>query len=92
MACALVEAPKLVPPAGTPPIVPASVVSTMLSIPSSAAIAATPSGIPIPRLTTASGVSSMAHLLAIILRLLSANGSSEPSGTLKSPLNAGLNS
>ena len=54
MACALIAAPKLRPEAGTPPITPGSAVSVSRSVtPSSAATAAMPSGMPMPRLTTA---------------------------------------
>ena len=49
IACAFVAAPKLRPPAGTPPIAPASTVSVIRSrMPSSWATVAMPSGMPDP--------------------------------------------
>ena len=59
-ACALIAAPKLSPPAGTPPIIPGSAVSVIRSVIfSSLATFAMPSGMPIPRLTTLLAFSSM---------------------------------
>ena len=75
----LVAAPKSMPLAGTPPITPGSAVSVMRSmIFSSLAIAATPSGMPMPRLTTLLAFSSKAARRAMILRSLIAIGGSEP--------------
>ena len=60
-ACALIAAPKFAPPAGIPPITPGSAVKVIKSVHfSSAATAATPSGMPTPRLTTLLGRNSIA--------------------------------
>ena len=68
---------------------PTSVVSTMPSRPSSAATAATPSGIPMPRLVTAWGTSSMAARRAMIFRSPMGRGARESRGTRISPEKAG---
>ena len=92
IACVLVAAPKLSPEAGMPPITPGSAVSVTRSITrSSAATAATPSGMPMPRLTTALALSSSAARRAMILRSLISIGAIEVIGTRISPANAGLN-
>ena len=57
---------------------------------SSAATAATPSGIPIPRFTMAPARSSSAQRLAMIFRWSSIIGGAACGATLISPLNAGL--
>ncbi len=76
-----VAAPKSRPEAGWPPITPGSAVRvTWLSSPSSAAAAATPSGIPIPRFTTPPTESSKAVRRAITLRLVSGRGAAPPVG------------
>ena len=81
-AWALLAAPKDSPPAGTPPMTPDSAVSVIRSaIFSSLAIAATPSGMPTPRLTTLFARSSIAARRAMILRRLISIGGTEPSGT-----------
>jgi hypothetical protein len=86
MAWALVAAPKLRPPAGTPPITPGSAVRVMRSmICSSAATLPTPSGMPMPRFTTALAVSSSAARRAMILRSLIGIGAIADMGTLISP-------
>src|SRR5471032_1779889 len=73
IASALVAAPKFKPPAGRPPITPGSAVSvTRSSSFSSAATCATPSGMPMPRLTTLFGRSSIKARRAMILRSVSA--------------------
>ena len=77
------------PPAGTPPTAPTSVVSTMLSSPSSAATEATPSGMPMPRLVTAQGVSSMAARRAMIFRAPIGSGDRAFRGVRISPEKAG---
>ena len=70
---------------------PGSAVSVIRSlIFSSAATAATPSGIPTPRLTTLFGLSSIAARRAMILRSLISSGFSEVSGTRTSEENAAL--
>ena len=91
IACVLIAAPKLRPPAGMPPITPGSAVSVSRSITSSSvATSATPSGMPMPRLTTLLGLSSSAARRAMILRSLIAIGSTLPAGTRISPANAAL--
>ena len=91
MACAFVAAPKLRPPAGTPPITPGSAVRVIRSmIFSSAATLATPSGMPMPRLTTPLALSSMAARRAMIFRSLIAILGIELMGALISPLYAEL--
>ncbi len=91
MACVLVAAPKLRPEAGTPPTTPGSPVRVIRSMtPSSAATAAMPSGMPIPRLTTELGFSSIAARRAMILRSLISIGWSDVIGTRISPAKAGL--
>jgi hypothetical protein len=87
IACALVAAPKSRPPAGTPPTTPGSAVRVIRSmIFSSAATLATPSGMPMPRLTTLLALSSMAARRAMILRSLIPIGVIELIGALISPL------
>ncbi len=74
-----------------PPTTPGSAVSVMRSITfSSAATLATPSGMPMPRLTTALGLSSSAARRAMILRSERSIGLSPLIGTRISPANAGL--
>ena len=91
IASALTPAPKLRPACGTPPITPGSAVSVMyFRICSSLATEATPSGMPMPRLTTPPGGSSNAPRRAIILRSSSGSGGSEPSGTRISEEKAGM--
>ena len=86
-----VAAPKFLPPEGMPPIEPVSAVRVRNSkIPSSLATLATPSGMPIPRLTTMFGRSSKAARRAMILRSSIASGSTLAVGTLNSQLKAGL--
>jgi hypothetical protein len=86
IAWALIAAPKSSPPAGTPPITPGSAVSVSRSLSfSSAATAATPSGMPMPRLTTLFGRSSSAARRAITLRRHMSNGRSWREGTRCSP-------
>src|SRR5664280_3878239 len=69
MASAFEVAPKLSPPAGIPPMPPASTVRvTRCRMPSSLATEAMPSGIPIPRLTTELGLRNIAALRAMTLR------------------------
>ena len=81
---------ELSPPAGTPPITPGSAVSVSKSaIFSSSATAATPSGMPMPRLTTLLASSSSAALLAMILRSLISIEAAELAGARISPLKAG---
>ena len=87
MACVLVAAPKSMPLAGTPPMTPGSAVMVMRSmIFSSLATEATPSGMPMPRLTTLLALSSNAARRAMILRSLIAIGWSEPARARISPL------
>ena len=87
MASVLTAAPKSSPEAGTPPTTPGSAVSVMNSLMrSSAATAATPSGMPMPRLTMAPARSSIAQRRAMILRSSSAIGLTLSSGTLISAL------
>ena len=75
------------PLAGTPPIGPASTVRVSWSpIPSSLATLETPSGIPMPRLTTALGTSSIAARRAITLRALSSIGGIWDKGIRISPV------
>jgi len=91
MACVFTAAPKFRPPAGMPPITPGSAVSVMRSTTcSSAATEATPSGMPMPRLTTALAFSSSAARRATTLRLPGAIGSPCPAGTRSSPAKAAL--
>lgn len=91
MASALVAAPKFRPPAGMPPITPGSAVSvTRSSSFSSAATAATPSGMPMPRLTTLFGRSSINARRAMILRSDSGIGTTADKGTRTSPAKAAL--
>jgi hypothetical protein len=52
--------------------------------------AATPSGMPIPRFTTAFGSNSSAARRAMILRSLMSMGGRAPAGARISPENAGL--
>ena len=69
IACALTAAPKSRPPAGTPPITPGSAVSVSRSLTfSSAATAATPSGMPMPRFTTLFGAQLHGRARAMTLR------------------------
>ncbi len=87
----LVEAPKFKPLAGMPPIVPGSVVKQRSArMPSSFATPATPSGMPMPRLTMLPGLSSSAARRAMILRSSMGIGSTPCAGTLISLLKAGL--
>ncbi len=89
IACGLVAAPKLRPEAGTPPITPGSAVMVMRSMTrSSAATAAMPSGMPMPRLTTALASSSSAARRAMILRSSISSGLSVFMGTRISPAKA----
>ena len=89
IACALVAAPKLRPEAGTPPITPGSAVMVTRSMMrSSAATAAMPSGMPMPRLTTALASSSSAARRAMILRSSISSGCSVLIGTRISPAKA----
>ena len=82
IASELTPAPKLSPLAGSPPITPGSAVSvTNFRIFSSLAAEATPSGMPMPRLTTPPAGSSKAARLAMILRSSSGMGGNVPSGT-----------
>ena len=91
IACALVAAPKLRPPAGMPPTTPGSAVSVSRSmIPSSAATLDTPSGMPMPRLTTLLGCSSSAARRAMILRSDIGMAAIDEAGTRISPENAAL--
>ncbi len=91
IAWVLTAAPKFSPPAGMPPITPGSTVSVMRSITrSSAATAATPSGMPMPRLTTAFGRSASAARRAMTLRSPGAIGSTLAAGSRISPANAAL--
>ena len=91
MAWVLTAAPKFSPPAGMPPITPGSAVSVMRSMTrSSAATAATPSGMPMPRLTTALGRSSSAARRAMNLRSFSGIGATLAAGTRISPAKAAL--
>ncbi len=84
-------APKLSPPAGMPPITPGSAVSVSRSMTfSSAATAATPSGMPMPRFTTASDCSSIAARRAMILRSPIGIAQIVDIGTRISPEKAGL--
>ncbi len=84
MASGMADAPKLRPPAGTPPMGPAStVIVSRLSRPSSKATEATPSGMPMPRLITAPSVSSSAARRAITFR--SSRGMGGMSGSAPSP-------
>ena len=88
-ACGLMAAPKLSPEAGTPPITPGSAVIVTRSLtPSSAATAAMPSGMPMPRLTTALASSSSAARRAMILRSPISSGCKVLMGTRVSPENA----
>src|SRR5450759_3567008 len=87
----LIAAPKSMPLAGIPLIVPGSAVMVMRSmIRSSLATAAMPSGMPMPRLTTLLAFSSNAARRAMILRSLIGIGGSEPARTLISLEKAGL--
>ncbi len=91
-ASVLTAAPKSSPLCGTPPIDARlgrqrHVARARFS---SFATAATPSGMPMPRLTTPPIGSSNAQRRAMILRSSSGIGSSMSSGTLSSPENAGL--
>ena len=87
IAWALIAAPKLRPPAGMPPITPGSAVSVSRSmIFSSLATLATPSGMPMPRLTTLLAASSSAARRAMTLRSFSAIGATPLVGTRISPL------
>ena len=91
IACALVAAPKLSPPAGMPPTTPGSAVKVIRSMTcSSAATLETPSGMPMPRLTTLLGLSSSAARRAMILRSDIAMVAIEDACTRISPENAGL--
>ena len=91
IACVLEAAPKFRPPAGMPPITPGSVVIVNRSrIRSSVAMAATPSGMPIPRLTTALGESSSAARRAMTLRSDIVISGIAETGTRISPENAAL--
>ncbi len=91
IAWVLTAAPKLSPPAGMPPITPGSAVSVSRSMTcSSAATLATPSGMPMPRFTTASACSSIAARRAMILRSLMPMPAIADIGTRSSPENAGL--
>ena len=86
MACVFTAAPKFSPLAGMPPITPGSAVRVSRSITcSSAATSATPSGMPMPRLTTALRPSSSAARRAITLRALMGIGTSVLAGTRISP-------
>jgi hypothetical protein len=87
----LATAPKLNPPAGMPPTPPGSTVSVIRSrIRSSAATAATPSGMPIPRFTTAFVDRNIAARRAITLRASRGIGASPVLGAVISPVYAGL--
>ncbi len=91
IACVLIAAPKFMPLAGTPPTTPGSAVSVIRSITfSSAATPATPSGMPMPRFTTALGFSSRAARRAMILRSLIGIASTLDIGTRISPAKAAL--
>ena len=71
IACVFTAAPKFRPEAGMPPTTPGSAVSVSRSITfSSVATPATPSGMPMPRLTTLLAFSSSAARRAMILRSL----------------------
>lgn len=87
----LVAAPKLSPPAGTPPMTPGSAVRVIRSmIFSSLATLATPSGMPMPRFTTLLASNSKAARRAMILRSPISISSMDCMGTLTSQLKAGL--
>ncbi len=74
-----------------PPTTPGSAVRVRRSTTrSSAATAAMPSGMPMPRLTTAFACNSIAARRAMIFRALIAMGRSESCGTRISPAKAGL--
>ena len=91
IACVLVAAPKLSPPAGMPPTTPGSAVRVSRSITfSSAATSATPSGMPMPRLTMLLGLSSSAARRAMILRSDIGIAAIVEAGTRISPENAAL--
>jgi hypothetical protein len=91
IACAFVDAPKLSPPAGMPPITPGSAVRGIRSIIfSSFAMSATPSGTPMPKFTTLFGLSSSAARRAMIFRLDISIGGTALAGTRISPLKAAL--
>ncbi len=91
IACVLTAAPKLSPEAGMPPITPGSAVSVIRStMPSSAATLATPSGMPMPRLTTLFGRNSSAARRAMILRSDIASVGTIEAGTRISPEKPGL--
>ncbi len=79
-------APKMTPFAGTPPTTPISILKTKSSrIPSSAATFATPSGMPMPKFTTAPGLSSSAARRAMNLRMPKSRLGIVCNGTLTSP-------
>ena len=87
----LIAAPKFSPEAGRPPMTPGSAVNVSRSrTPSSLATLAMPSGMPMPRFTTAFGRNSIAARRAMILRSSRESGGTEPSGTRISPEKAGL--
>ena len=91
MAWVLTAAPKLRPPAGIPPITPGSAVRVSKSMmSSSAATADTPSGIPIPKLTTSFARNSRAALRAMILRISKAIACRLDVSARISPENTGL--
>ena len=91
IACVFTAAPKFRPEAGMPPTTPGSAVSVSRSITfSSVATPATPSGMPMPRLTTLLALSSSAARRAMILRSLIGIGASELTGTRISPENPAL--
>src|SRR6266566_3205912 len=87
IAWALTTAPKLRPPAGIPPMPPGSTVSVIRSrMFSSLATAATPSGMPMPRFTTALIFRNIAARLAMTLRMLRGRGVMLPVEILISPV------
>ena len=91
MAWVFTAAPKLRPPAGTPPMTPGSAVMVIRSMTfSSVATLAMPSGMPMPRLTTALARSSSAARRAMILRSSISIGAMPDMGTRSSPEKAGL--
>ena len=91
IAWAFATAPKFRPPAGMPPMPPGSTVSVIRSRTfSSLATEAIPSGMPMPRLTTALILRNMAARRAITFRAVSGIGTRLVRGTLISPVKAGL--
>ncbi len=91
MACVFTAAPKFSPLAGMPPTTPGSAVSVTRSMMrSSVATSATPSGMPMPRFTTALRGSSSAARRAMTLRAERGMGGSVVMGTRISPAKAAL--